>query len=108
MPNQPCTVLFLAQARDPESDALTFSWTGCATSSTDRADCLVRQPGTSTATVAVSDGHGNVVKVTATATGDNKPPELIVNAPPGIIADGEIDIQAVIQDPEEGNLCLAE
>lgn len=43
-PDKPCTVKVIAHANDPESDELTYSWSGCAKGTAASATCSVQRP----------------------------------------------------------------
>jgi hypothetical protein len=72
-----CSVTFTANASDPDGDALTYSWSGCATGTSKTASCSVPTVGPRTATVTVSDGYGHFTSGTATATGINSAPTVL-------------------------------
>ena len=74
-----CTVEVLAQASDPDGDALQYTWSGCATGAAARATCTISALGAATASISVSDGHGHTVSASATAQGVSAP-----NAPPRV------------------------
>jgi hypothetical protein len=74
----PCTVVFEADATDPERDSLTFEWSGCASGSEREARCTIDAPGAFEATVRVRDGHGGSATARGAARGTNAPPVLKV------------------------------
>jgi hypothetical protein len=53
---------------DPEHDPLTYIWSGCASGTQPTATCNVSGPGSFTATVVVSDGHGGQAQASSAAT----------------------------------------
>jgi hypothetical protein len=102
----PCAIEVVAQASDPDGDALRFSWSGCAAGTDARARCTVAAPGSVTATVTIDDQHGHVSSASATVTGINGLPDLFVGhilIPPA--GQGEIDILGNVMDPEDGLVC---
>jgi hypothetical protein len=117
MPGRPCGLPVIAQASDPDGDSLTYTWTGCTDYGfpPNQSTCYVRQVGSVTSTVEVSDGHGNAVAVSITAQGVNPPPGF-VNHPPTVffgyfvpvkVPPDSPTIEALgsIGDPDEGELC---
>jgi hypothetical protein len=82
-----CALDVVAQASDSDGDALTYSWSGCATGDASKAVCTIKDPGTATATVAVDDGHGHHVTASASAEGEREPenaaPSVAVVFPAG-------------------------
>lgn len=73
--NPICTLSFVATARDPEGDALSYEWKGCIDeSSGNRGSCRVTTPGEYTAIVVVRDAHGGASVASATAAGVNRAP----------------------------------
>ena len=110
-PGVPCAIDVVAQASDPDGDALQFSWSGCASGAGDRARCMIATPGPVTATVTVDDRQTPSVRASATATGAgvNRLPDITV----GYVVipaagQGEIDILGTVQDPDDGHLCGAQ
>lgn len=72
----PCTVTIAAIAVDPDGDPMTYEWSGCASGTDSTARCRLVAPGSVTASVAVSDGHGGVTTDSVTAVGTNAPPSV--------------------------------
>ena len=100
----PCTLNVLAQASDPDGDALHYVWSGCATSTSARAVCTVERPGPVVASVEVGDDHGHTVRGEASGAGVNHPPGLQL----GYITpfpSGSIELLGNVIDPDEGFLC---
>ena len=64
---RPCQVTFEADARDPDGDALEYSWSGCASGRKRTALCDVSGLGEFEATVKVTDGRGGKATGTGTA-----------------------------------------
>lgn len=71
---QSCFVTFTADARDPDGDALTYSWTGCTSGSEPQSVCLIPTPGDHTATVTVRDEHRGQATASKSARGTNAAP----------------------------------
>ncbi len=81
-----CTLEVAATASDPDSDPLTYAWSGCATGTSPTALCTIKDPGTVAATVTVEDGHGHTVSSSALGEGErepNRPPSVTVAFPAG-------------------------
>ena len=104
LPAQPCIVAVLAAAQDPEGDSLSYAWSGCATGTSSRATCTIRQPGEALATIAVRDDRGNSVRRSVVVLGTNQPPAVTLT---GIVweSSGAFELYGAIRDPEEGELC---
>lgn len=118
-----CSVVFLAVARDPDGDPLTYTWTGTSTFS-GNGYCRASSPGSSTGictvnspeqivngSVTVRDDHGHEATATFQMIGEgiNHPPSVRLTAPftlPG----GSVTLEmfGAIIDPDEPNLCLAQ
>jgi hypothetical protein len=105
----PCGVEVLAQAGDPDGDALQYSWSGCASGTAARATCAITAIGPATASVAVSDGHGHTVNASGAAEGvavPNAPPRVTVafqSATTCTLVGGKpcvIDVIATASDPD--------
>jgi hypothetical protein len=75
--SRPCTLTVLAQATDPDGDALTYLWSGCAAGTSARAACSVTRTGPAVASVEVRDGHDHTVSASAAGEGRDAP-----NGPP--------------------------
>lgn len=71
---QSCFVTFSADARDPDGDELSYSWTGCTSGSEPQAVCAIPTPGEHTATVTVMDGRRGQATASKSATGTNAAP----------------------------------
>ncbi len=112
-----CTLPVIAQASDPDGDALTYKWSGCTTygSPPNQSTCYVKQVGSVTSTVEVSDGHGNTATASITGHGVNPPPDF-VNHPPSVsfgyvvpikVPPDSRSLEALgsIGDADEGELC---
>jgi hypothetical protein len=56
----PCTLALVAEASDPDGDALTLSWQGCANGDASTASCFLSAAGSSEARVTVTDDRGAV------------------------------------------------
>ena len=91
------TVSISSQARDPENDILTYSWSasGGATVSGTGANVTVDasglSAGTYTVTETVSDGHGNTVTCSSSFTVSDKPnncPTVSVSVDPRSVDEG--------------------
>lgn len=80
-PGRPCTVIFEAEASDPDGDAVTLTWTGCAAGTGGRATCVVTSPETHTTRVEANDGRGGSASATGTAEGTNRPPRVRFGSP---------------------------
>jgi hypothetical protein len=114
MPGRTCGLPVVAQATDPDGDALAYTWSGCASSYTRSAQntCIVTQVGPVTATVQVSDGNGHTATASVAGEGTNPPPDF-VNHPPSLtvgffpLPGGSPTLEGLgmINDPEEGELC---
>ena len=104
-----CTLEVAAAASDPDGDALTYAWSGCATGSASTAVCTIKDPGVVVATVAVSDGHGHTVSASASGEGEpepNRPPSVAVVFPAGTACAPSpgspcaIEVLAQVTDPD--------
>ncbi len=100
-----CTLNVLAQASDPDGDALYYIWSGCATGTSAHAVCTVERPGPVVASVEVNDDHGHTVHGETTGEGAG------VNHPPGLqigyisVLRDEIELLGNVIDPDEGFVC---
>lgn len=72
--NARCTIEFSAEASDPDGDALTYRWSGCASGGGRTALCTIPRPGLFTGEVEVEDARGLTGRASATAEGVNLPP----------------------------------
>jgi hypothetical protein len=102
----PCNLAVRANAYDTDGDTLTYEWSGCAAGTSAQAVCLVNQEGTTVATVAVGDGHGNTVTASATAQGTKRVPYVQLTNFLGFSTES-VSLEALgnIIDPDEGLLC---
>lgn len=87
-PGQPCTATFTATAQDPDGDALTYAWKGCASGTGATATCSIAEPGTVSATVEVRDAKGGAATAAATAEGTNQPPIVVFDKNDGVLYPG--------------------
>jgi hypothetical protein len=101
----PCTVLLVADAKDPDGDPITLSWIGCARGGQARAACTVRAPGPVVATVEVLDSRGASTRASLTAHGDNGAPYAVLNPHPPFSAGHLVGIYGYIRDPDDGGVC---
>lgn len=85
----PCTVMFEAEASDPDGDALSYEWSGCASGSGARAECVVSAPGEFPARVRVSDVHGASSGARGVAQGTNEAPKARIGYAPASLAPGQ-------------------
>jgi hypothetical protein len=69
-----CTLTAKADATDPDGDALSYEWAGCASGTRATAQCEIQVPGTVNASVVVSDGHGGVTIASISGVGTNGAP----------------------------------
>jgi hypothetical protein len=60
-----CSVTFAATASDPDGDALTRAWSGCATGTADSAICSRSSAGSLNATITVADAPGQTASASA-------------------------------------------
>ena len=103
MPGAPCEVTVAAEAADPDGDALTFAWSGCASGSQTRSSCRVERPGSMEAAVVVSDSKGNSTRASAVVEGINRPPEVMIGYVTAFA--GSFELLGNVKDPEEGFPC---
>lgn len=81
-----CALEVAATASDPDGDALTYAWSGCAAGTAATTVCTIKDPGTVAATVTVDDGHGHTVSASASGEGEpepNRPPRSQSSFQPG-------------------------
>jgi hypothetical protein len=69
-----CVLTVQVQATDPDGDALSYQWAGCATGQDLNAPCHVTKPAFVVASVVVSDGHGGVTVTSLVGLGTNAAP----------------------------------
>ena len=72
----PCRITFTAVATDPEDDALSYVWAGCASGTEASAACFPTNPGPVRAAVTVTDGQGGVTTVVGNAEATNRAPTI--------------------------------
>jgi hypothetical protein len=77
----PCIAEFVADATDPDDDAISYSWSGCASGDSRRVTCDVAKLAQYEVRVVVRDGRGGKDDATATARGVNSPPSVRYVAP---------------------------
>jgi hypothetical protein len=102
LPSKPCTIDVVAQATDPDRDALGYVWSGCASGTSARTTCRVDRPGPVDAVVNVTDGHGHNTTVAATATGSNQPPYVTIGYISLLPGGRVFDLIGGVGDPDEG------
>lgn len=104
-----CTLEVAATATDPDGDALTYAWSGCASGTAATAVCTIKDPGKVSAIVNVDDGRGHVVTATANGEGEpepNRPAAVTVSFPAGNTCAPmpatpcTIDVVAQVSDPD--------
>ena len=102
----PCNLAVAVNAYDTDGDTLTYQWSGCAAGTSAQTVCVVNQEGTTVATVAVSDSHGNAVTASATAQGTKRAPYVQLGNFRGLSTES-ITLEALgnVIDPDEGLLC---
>jgi hypothetical protein len=81
-PSTPCTVMCTATASDPDGDALSYAWSGCASGGGSSAACRVSNLTPFTCSVSVGDGRGGTASGSATVTGVNHGPGVSFNSGP--------------------------
>jgi hypothetical protein len=109
-----CTIEVAAEASDPDGDALSYAWCGCATGHAAKATCTIKEPGPVTATVVVDDGRGHSVMASASGEGfpepRNRPPSVHVVFPAGSQcapspgAPCTLEVIAQATDPDDDSL----
>lgn len=102
----PCSVPIQANASDPDGDRLSYTWSGCAAGSGERAECQVTGPSSFEATVEVSDARGGVARASIVARGINLPPDFVF--PPTLPpqpSQFHVVLLGNVHDPESGGLC---
>lgn len=73
--NAECALNFLARVSDPEGQALTYEWSGCADDvNGPRGTCHIKQPGVYAVTLTVRDARDGVSVATAKGQGTNRAP----------------------------------
>lgn len=103
---RPCELKVVAAGRDPDGDALSYRWSGCASGTASRAICTVERPGAVIASVDVSDDHGHIVHAEASGTGagENHPPGVFIGYIT-VFPSGTIELLGAVNDPDEGYRC---
>ena len=71
-----CEIAFQADGWDEDGDPLSYSWSGCASGTKQKAVCRVDGVGEFKATVQVTDGRGGHVAASGTARGLNSAPRI--------------------------------
>jgi hypothetical protein len=101
-----CAVELRADAKDPDGDPITYSWSGCTSGSDRTASCVIDSPRSFAANVEVRDSHGASDRATRTAQGVNRPPFASLTPTPAPFRAGRvIEIYGAIQDPDDGGVC---
>jgi hypothetical protein len=75
--SRPCSVTCTAEASDPESDSLSYHWTGCATGNGSTGTCTFSDLSSATCTVTVTDTHGESATASKTVQGTNAAPDVV-------------------------------
>ena len=75
----PCAIPVQAQASDPDGDAISYTWQGCAGGTAAIGNCSVSSISAFTATVTVRDPKGATATASATVQGTNSPPGLTIH-----------------------------
>jgi hypothetical protein len=109
-----CSLTVVAQATDPDGDALTYAWSGCATGTAQRAVCTVTRDGVVVATVEVRDDHDHLVSASATGEGRGNSPPIVTVAfqgastcAPQIGKPCTLEVVAQASDPDGDSLRYA-
>lgn len=101
----PCTVSLVAEAKDPDGDPITLSWSGCASGSQAQAACTIDGPGSFVATLEVRDSHGASARASLTAQGVNGPPSATLSASPPFTVGHFVGIYGGVRDADDGYVC---
>lgn len=105
LPGKPCTLTVIAQATDPDGDALRYQWSGCASGTASSASCTVERPGRVEAMAQVSDDQGHTATATAAGNGTNQAPGVHIGYISRYPATTSYGLLGNVIDPDEGFLC---
>jgi hypothetical protein len=101
----PCNVDLIAEAKDPDGDRVTFSWSGCAAGNSAASSCRIDSPGSFVATVQARDPHGAAARASLTARGVNGAPFARFLTPAPARVGQPIEIFGSVHDPDDGAVC---
>ncbi len=79
-PGIPCPIDVIASASDPDGDALSYGWQGCAGGSAAAASCAVTSIAQHTARVTVTDTKGASASAEVVVSGTNSAPVVSASA----------------------------